>query len=285
MPKHNELKDWELLVHFTSIDNLMKILITDSIRLSNINLVNDSYEFLDIELGGTKVLDEEDYKRNCDLNDNEYQRMLIAKELAKEIYDYKERLYLACFYNWTIDKNDIYDDYNEINYGMLYMKYENLDVPSMWAHYANQNKGVAIIFDKEKLIELFEKQFSNDHLISRHGDIKYRGALDVNFYINAGYEMEIYDLSDEIKDKSSLIRAKEILLEDLTKNYYLSKHSDWSVEKEYRFLILDKNEKGKNFKLLKGITQAIKGIIFGVKSSDTDIHIIHEIFKLCCVRE
>ena len=84
MPKYNELKDWELLVHFTSIDNLMKILITDSIRLSNINLVNDSYEFLDIELGGTKVLDEEDYKRNCDLNDNEYQRMLIAKELAKE---------------------------------------------------------------------------------------------------------------------------------------------------------------------------------------------------------
>ena len=54
MPKHNELKDWELLVHFTSIDNLMKILITDSIRLSNINLVNDSYEFLDIELGGKK---------------------------------------------------------------------------------------------------------------------------------------------------------------------------------------------------------------------------------------
>ncbi|MDT9336067.1 DUF2971 domain-containing protein [Clostridium perfringens] len=280
MSEYAELKDLETLVHFTSVDSLIKILITDSIRLSNVNLVNDSYEFLDLELGVNKKIDDRDYKIYDNMDDNEFWGMIKVKELAKHVADYKERLYLTCFYDFTISKDDIYDDYNEFNYYMLANKFSGLDVPSMWAHYGNKNKGVAVVFDKEKLIALFEEQFSNDNLISIHRNIKYLGALDRQYDASNTYLNKIYSLSSKIKNKSNLDMAKEKFLEELARDYYLSKHSDWSIENEYRFLILDKNNKGNEFKLLEKITQAIKGIIFGVKVIDSDIDIIHKLFEL-----
>lgn len=275
----DKLKDSIRLIHFTSIDSLIKILITDSIRFSNVELVNDSYEFSEIYLGETRYIDDNDYLSSCNLSEKEYERNLRRKAVANGIVKYKKNIYLACFYKFEMGLDFINSVDEEEIYRNSMIRLEDLDAPSMWAHYGNQNKGVAIIFDKNELIKLFSEQFNNENFKGIHRDIDYVDGISKAMAKEVEIRHSIFEVSENINNEEELKVAQEEILNDILE-YYFTKHYEWNVEKEYRFLILDKKDTNGSFKLLEGINKAIKGIVFGMKTNESDINIIHEIFKL-----
>ena len=278
------------LVHFTSIESLMKILVSDSIRLSNISSVNDSYEFLGLELGGYQeplteigeaVMQSITYK----IDEHAFDEQIKQNELAKQVSSYKKDLYVACFYDLKLNMGEL-DDYEECDktseeyISMLEMNYSNINKPSMWAHYGDQNKGVALIFDKEKLIEIFENQFKEEDFIREHKRIDYISGDEMQELFQITYANKIIRESKRMKNSKYIEYHKKAVQEEIIKDYYFKKHDDWGCENEYRFLLFDKAKNNLPVQLLKGITSAIRGISFGIKATDSDIGIIHNVLDL-----
>ena len=104
--------DYQYIYHFTTIDSLLKILVTDNFRLSCVNKMNDRNEALAT------------YKR---FNNNTYDEEKIRKE-----DEFRSRTFLGCF--------TILEENQSIR-----------DKVSMWGNYAESCKGVCIEIDKKKL--------------------------------------------------------------------------------------------------------------------------------------
>ena len=266
----------ELLIHFTSIESLMKMLLTDSLRLTHINGMNDSYEFLDLDLGKKSInIDDniDDYKYDNDqmyFDDTNNVIDYKIRELAGRVANCKKDLYLTCFYRYDVPTE--YCDENKST--IIYDIFEGIETPSMWAHYGDKNKGVALIFDKNKLVELLETQFKDDNIFVHHKKILYGRNLVTENIFN-----EMININTKIT-KENFEEYKMKFEVDLIENYYFTKHIDWNYEKEYRFLLLDKRKDKPEVNLLNGIIAAIKGLTFGIKTSNSDIKIIHSILEL-----
>ena len=287
------------LYHFTSIDSLMKILISNEIRLNNIKNVNDIDEFSDLEteietsttaikqkrdlINQKNILEEfiktqKDFNiqqikslhTNVDLdsfslskttkafkeiketesiiNANEQKIKKIKKDIAKIAQskntnrimnlDVRKFLYLTCFtYLSKEDENPIKQIINKT---------------TMWGHYADKHKGVCLILNKEKILNLFHNEFSNiPNCIFKKNLIKY---------------FELQHLSSLRENK-----LKSISLEDKI-DIYFYKACDWKVEDEFRLLVY--KECSNQFILLKNIRSAIEGFIFGARTSNDDINLI-----------
>ena len=114
----NDGYNYEYIYHFTTIDNLIKILLTDRFRLSLVEKMNDINESQPIHKRfGFKV------------DENE------LKDIEEREEDIRSRTFLGCF---NIKKSD-----EDIR-----------DKVSMWGHYADLCKGVCLEIDKNKLDNL-----------------------------------------------------------------------------------------------------------------------------------
>lgn len=107
----------EYLYHFTSIDSLLKILISDSFRVSNIDYMNDMNESIPI----CKFF-------NSKIPKNTIDNMIKIEE------DLRKKIFLACFSVLSSD--------DEIR-----------NKTSMWGHYGCSGRGVCIKLNKKKLDE------------------------------------------------------------------------------------------------------------------------------------
>jgi hypothetical protein len=119
----------------------------------------------------------------------------------------------------------------------------------MWAHYGENHKGVAIVFDKTKLINACKVVCKNNWAIA-NDNIKYKPhTLEYSFHI---------DEWQKILKKNEIDIAKEVITK--YKKDYFCKYPEWSYENEYRILLYKKNEIDVN---IKG---CIKAVIFGEKT-------------------
>lgn len=107
---------YDYIYHFTSIDSLMKILLTNTFRLSNVSTMNDINESIP------------NYKRGF----SDRQR---AEEIEKIEKNMRSRTFLGCFNVLEKDENIR----NKV---------------SMWGHYANGGRGVCLKINKKKLDRL-----------------------------------------------------------------------------------------------------------------------------------
>lgn len=114
----------------------------------------------------------------------------------------------------------------------------------MWAHYAENHKGVCLVFDEQKLKWLFEQQFLEKCLKPK-----------IVSYTEFTSEIEIDDNDVAMK-----------ILKKNAKQLFYTKNKAWKYELEYRLMLLPDN---KNDTFLNEIDKALVAIIIGLEFSNT----------------
>jgi hypothetical protein len=101
---------------------------------------------------------------------------------------------------------------------------EGTSHPRMWAQYANNNKGVCLVLNRERVLSECKKLFGEDAVMM--GEIYYTYS-----------KLPPRELKSEIADNCRKLDVKEII-----KTYYqgllLTKHAEWEQEFETRLLLL-----------------------------------------------
>lgn len=147
----------------------------------------------------------------------------------------KERCRLLCF-------SQNYGDGNE-----------GTNHPAMWAHYAENSKGVCIVIDKEAFIQ------------------KNKAVLDSHFYKFDDVEYSLFNTPKDVE-----INYKANTPEEFIKNNWKAllflKHNDWKYEDEHRLLLMDYDGK-------LSIDGCIKYVVLGRKTS-MDISSIKKIMDV-----
>lgn len=243
MEKNDFFNSESNLYHFTKLESLIKILISEKFLLSNIRRVNDAGEFSD----DYPCRNIEDYRNRNNLDIDEYlplnkeSRAAQDKDLEelKELDDEIGRIYIGCFS--YLNSNKIWDK------------------PSLWGNYADKSEGACIVFDKTKLDDLFDKQFSEINFIKHKVKISYLEGSEYRENIQTALNRAI-----ETKDYQKLVYDK-----------YSIKHICWNSEEEYRYIIYLKESERKFKEIsIKNIIPAIKFIIIGDKAIKNDKELI-----------
>lgn len=237
----NEDDAKKYLYHYTTIEKLLLyILPQKELKFSNIRYTNDPYESYE---RGFHMCD--------DLNLMEREREIYMKvflENQKKFADtLRNEIRIIC-----CSKDALPQTYDVIrNSGRGFLK------PRMWAQYANNNKGVCLVLNKNKLIKQFENNFKDTFHISK--DIVYEFNYEM---IERSYNAYTFNTS-ELKDSTfeQVVENKIINFSDI---YYFSKHPDWKEENEYRFLV--RADSGADLTLkLDGI---LESIILGIEAEE-----------------
>jgi hypothetical protein len=122
--------------------------------------------------------------------------------------------------------------------------------PSMWDRYADGHAGVCLLLDKAQLTRSIENAASGRGPV-HHSAVSYNDM--------PGTESDAYILNaDEISTK-----GEEQVFADHQRDYvdqlYFNKSKDWSVESEYRWVLLD----GSADDVYVDIRRCLKAVIFG----------------------
>lgn len=234
------------LYHFTDIQKVAKILDSNSLKFAKISKTNDTLE--------SKP------RINERLGYNEFIEQF--KQLNQECVQ------LLCFS--TDDDIDINKKNFKVSERMKYSDFSGrgFALPRMWAQYAENNSGICLIFDRDKLASKIKKQINVNYIYD--GKIEYKSQFDV-YPLHEEHDQLIKDL---IKDVQNL-NKKNITVDflkthlDFVKYNYFSKLDDWAAEREYRFLAFGKDEY-----YIENIYDALVGVIIGEKTAPSDIKII-----------
>lgn len=99
--------------------------------------------------------------------------------------------------------------------------------PRMWAQYANNHKGVCLVFNKELLINKVKNQFAN--CFFKCENIRYDNQLQrvIDAYSLKTSELNKKSIEDVVIDK----------VQDYWDIYYFTKHIDWISENEFRIVL------------------------------------------------
>jgi hypothetical protein len=236
----DELFD-KYLYHYTSFETAqMYILPSSELRMSPFSVVNDPLEYkFDAELVFTS-------NQQIDL-DIDYQ----YKSMFNDIICDKTKV--MCFSQDSREKLIELSNYVNVDLGRGYAK------PRMWSQYADNHKGVCLVFEKEKIINSFNNTFQCKKLMNK---IIY---LDTYNFKNTPYCFEIKHENIDVRNtiNEHIIKHKDEIL--------FRKISDWRDEEEFRMLLLDDNINGYRFLPCK---DSLCAIIVGDKFPEKDnIHL------------
>ena len=258
------MENKELIYHFTSLEGLIKILITDSIRLSNINDVNDIEESNGLFINGAS-------EKTIAINniDKEVSKIVEVRgiEQATKVVDVIKECNKA--YDEIKGNKLKYDKFKKNIFVTCFSKGANQRFMNiMMSHYGDKHKGVCIVFNKENLDELFKEYKTNYGLSGYAEDVEYETLFE-----------------NSIKEKDFLeaceCESEKEKMEMFIKNYFFNKNNEWSYEEEYRYVIWDKGFKSKEYSYaikeynnyyLYGISKCIEKIKIGEKqTSDSNL--------------
>ena len=226
------------LYHYTTAETALEhILVSNELRFSPLIYTNDPRE--------TK-----DWEFSCNIDGIDK-----SKELP-DIYDlFKEELQkkckVVCFTR---------DNPKKFVSGQSKILHRGYSHPRMWAQYANNHKGICLVFDKSKLNEIIFNQ------VGFLGDI-FQGAVS---YRDINEDSKAFSL-----DCSKLL---QLGVESFYK-YHLKKHlkslifeklQDWSSELEYRWALISSTSSYEYF----SIEGAVSGIVLGNDFSQDDIETV-----------
>lgn len=145
---------------------------------------------------------------------------------------------------------------------------------SMWGHYADDHKGICLIFDESLEFEL--KKFDESIIGIKKIDY-FNKSIPVNFFefirIDECLAFWYIDGKKESKMYSKRLDPQWFTnFSNLYELVYTRKYSDWKDEREARGLLMDYSDKFKNkdTRKISYPRNLLKGIIFGVNTSEQD---------------
>ena len=239
----------DLLFHFTSSETAIKhILFEKQLKLNSLANMNDPWENKNFE----------HYYKNLDV---EKFPEIFQKE--KEIHKIKSHSKIACF--CTNEAPKIVELTENQKVIEIEDKYSRLafERSRMWNQYADNHKGVCIIFSQIKLIEAFQQQFSSKNLYFNY--LKYSPQylyFQDNLTINCE---ELLKFNNDIFIKKYIEEKKDYI--------FFSKNIDYRDESEFRIVAYDPD----NTELFLNIEDNIEGVIIGVDCLQSEIKHIQDL--------
>ncbi|MDR4434755.1 DUF2971 domain-containing protein [Bacillus tequilensis] len=239
------------LAHFTKADTALEYIFkNNSIKFNSLNGVNDPRE--------SKIWP---FKFFCYQDKN---KALFEEGLFERAHNYILNNFLVCCFSY----DNAFPNYQECDLDMR-----------MWAQYADNHKGLSIIFDQSKIYHSI-KTFTDGDIY--HGRIDYLSYPYINQKNNltkSNFKGFIYPtvailshpfLNPTCTDPYMLCLEKiksigfEKYMNEHIKYFYnelfFTKKDSWSGEREYRFVIHTKNKEKEIFVPLE---DSVKAVILG----------------------
>jgi len=219
----NFKNDDRYIYHYTSyicaIENILK---DKKLLFNKVKNTNDPFEFENIIHSAS---------HNGNIDNNEKINLLQIGTDSNDIVKNKFKICCFCVDNEadiSID-NNIY-----INRGHCRSQ--------MWSQYGASHKGVCLVFNKNKLMEIIKNKF--DDVFEK--EISYKHFFDIK---NIKYEIDMNAIPLE--------RVKKYIFE-----YLFQKHIDYKSEQEYRIAIYQDDDCDN---ILIDFKDSLEGIILGTK--------------------
>ncbi len=229
------------LYHFTSIESATKILYRGTLKFSKVSHANDTLES----------------KPRISLKDGEENEVQEAIRYFREMNN--QYLQILCF---SMDEQITATPSSEKQISskntMTNFSGRGFALPRMWAQYASNNKGICLVFNKEKLIKAIIKEVGGRLL--DHRSVEY-----LNYFEQR--DTDCGDIINLINKKSRTNNSDQnsLLNMDFLKRHmdfvvynYFCKLSDWKNENEYRFVAY-----GGDDYLVENIYGALAGVVVG----------------------
>ena len=237
--------DDSLLYHYTTMKSACKILESNKLRLSNLLNMNDPLEFCRPKGLGFNGIDESHKD--------------AFKDLQLSLKERENSVRLLCFCK------DEFFNQEEWNNEKAQTKAANLLHKGwarnrMWAQYADNHKGVCLIFNRAEFKTEFEKMKNQSKHIKILADRKIT-------YTNYLHELES-EMTDEINTKTHDGNFRHYYLDDERLKYLFYKCEDYRDELEYRFALIDSTLKSPFEEKFIDFGKSLKAIIFGQRFSN-----------------
>lgn len=249
---HRPVKNpYKFVYHYTraqvAINNILK---DSSLRFNPYNKTNDPLEtkswYLNIADGVDKVISE--------LNNGEKRKILdklldFSQAQESILNEIKSIFKIICF---TRDNpNQPKSPTLTSTSGFL----RGWGHPRMWAQYAENHKGVCLMFDRDKLNEVIFEAYKSCKIYQ--GEVK---------YLNEPIPEDIKSIKYEDLIEFGIIKVIHKKIEENINRFFFQKARDWQDEFEYRWLI-ESNENLAEF-LYIPINSAIRAIILGTNVTE-----------------
>jgi hypothetical protein len=177
-----------------------------------------------------------------------YETEELSIWLSKEL---KDRTKLACF---STDTGPLSGDHMKDIFNRGFCK------PRMWANYAEKHTGVCLVFERERIRKLIEKQFSSYIVLNDY--VRY-----VNRCVTPDFSQQQYTINVDYLESV----GREVYVRSHLRTYYrqlfFEKMMDWRDESEYRWVIFSDSADS----LSLDIEDCLVGIIFGENTKEDDI--------------
>ncbi|MBM7835637.1 DUF2971 domain-containing protein [Clostridium sardiniense] len=229
--------DIKYLLHFTTVDSLMKILVTDEFRFSNVLYMNDINESIPI------------HKRYY----NDSKRYMFNNELVEDEIKLRSKTFLGCF--------NIFENEGDIR-----------NKPSMWGHYGDRGEGVCLKINKDILDSIVENVNNDDDLMkpSYNGHIR---KFRINYKSNEEIEQDNNIYIKSIERKKYVAPMPDVYW---AKRMFSIKSKDWEIENEFRYLFYFWDNEQKYF-YLDDFKKCIDSIYIGDKHDRDSLKLLLKI--------
>lgn len=214
--------------------------------------------------------DTQEFKPKIVFNSTEEHTHNIEKQIYESCEGFNQQIKMASF---SCDGRPNYK--RNPTDELYYLDYSGrgFSYPRMWAQYANNNKGVCIIFNKKKLLEEIKKYYN----LIEHNSIRYVNFFDL-FEFNEKrineYKKTVLEKEDS-KDVLNFINFLKNNKSYIALNYF-RKSKDWYNEREYRILLTTSKETPM---FINNIVDYIEGFVIGEQASSHHIYLLKLLIK------
>jgi hypothetical protein len=244
------------IYHYTSLQNgLEYILPTMKLRLSPLTDMNDPRESKPL------ILSIPDIGKH--IKDGDEKPLEAATLTSVFLKNFQIEHKAVCF---SRDSNDVFsvlDKFKSI--------YRGYNKPTLWAHYADNHKGMCLIFNKDKLLDATKKEFGTlkNHYLYSENIVKYDSLENI---------ISIFSIKF---DDFLRLGSQKWLRGFYLKNYselLFTKTLDWNAENEFRIVIKGKRKKEY---LFLPINDSLCGIVLGYDFPMAYLKLV-ESYKIPC---
>lgn len=235
------------LYHYTSFETALKILYSDTFRLSPVSNTNDTAE------QKCRVL--YSFERTEELNilirqfEREWKSLIINSKLLCFSQDHKKK---------NLRKKQDYNIFDVSGRGFA--------LPRMWAQYSNNN-GVCIIVKKDEFKDLVLESYPNAIL------------KPVSYFTDSDRlrftEKMLRQACSILNEQHNPEIVSEYLLNESLRNYaFFSKSNDWANECEFR-VFLPTTKPG--YMEIHGVKRCIAGLVIGEKMDASKAYVLQKV--------
>ena len=230
------------LFHYTSYLSALGILLSQQMRLGSLANMNDPLEFQDHSNEGLIFVGNSP-EEECDLKIKNYEKAVIEKQNSVRLASFSMDFFSG---NHT-------DCDNNLSKGWARSR--------MWAQYADNHKGVCLVFEKKNLVESFRKGLTGDLCKTYCRSVHYTNNLE--------------------QLKNALWRSCKSLLSNDKIGFLFQKSKDFRDEQEFRLLLINKKMRDDKEIVSFKISNAICAVIPGVRFPKEDELSLKEAMKKC----